>query len=885
MTLAAGTKLGPYEIVSQVGAGGMGEVYRARDTRLGRMVAVKVLPHEVSLDTERRKRFEYEARTISTLNHPHICALYDIGHENQTDYLVLEYLEGETLDQRLDKGAMPLGQALRYGVEIADALDKAHRQGVIHRDLKPANIMLTKSGAKLLDFGLAKLEKGALLTSGTLAAIPTEDLKLTAEGALVGTLQYMPPEQLEGKQADARTDIFALGCVLYEMVGGRPAFTAKTKASLVAAILTSEPPHMSSLQPLSPPGLNRVITACLAKDPEARWQNTADLARELTWLAEAESTPVRENAGAAHRYWLAVLLAAILGAAIGAIAVHQFAVSQAPLAQSVRFAITLPVGEALHEYANSPVALSMDGKLIAYTVNRGDERGIYVRTLDSLDGKWLPGTEQGSNPFFSPDNRWLGFEAGGALKKISLEGGAPQTLCDTPFFTGAAWGPNDEIIFTPVFSAGLWGIAASGGRPRRLAAPDAKQGEHAYLWPEMLPGGETVLFTVWKNGTFDQSQIAIMSLKTGNKSVLVDGGFYARYASSGHIIYERAGNLLAVPFDLEKLRVTGPPVTVLQGVLADVSEGAADFSMSQNGVLAYVPGTEKVISRSLLWADRSGRAKLVTEAARPYGSPRISPDGRRVALWTEDAMANIWVYELSRGTMTKVSYGADDHSEAWSPDGRQLAFESSRSGVHQLYVRAADGTGDEEQVTKGEYEHYLADWSPDGRYLMYTEFHPETGADLWVLDLRNHSPRPFLTTPFAEKAAVFSPDGAWVAYVSNVSGQNEVYVQPFEGSGRKWQISNEGGEEPVWARSGHELFYRRGGKVMSVPVTTSPTFTAGNPTPVFSGAYHYNIVPSRAYDVAPDGRFLIKADSEAASHQINIVLGWGEELRRKIPVH
>jgi eukaryotic-like serine/threonine-protein kinase len=859
----------------------MGEVYRGRDTRLGRTVAIKVLPQELSTDLERRKRFDQEARIVSSLNHPNICALYDVGRENQTDYLVLEYLEGETLDQRLQRGAIPLEQTLRYGIEIADALDRAHRQGVSHRDLKPGNIMLTKSGAKLLDFGLAKLTREALVG----AALATEDLKLTTDGMVVGTLQYMAPEQLEGKTADARTDIFAFGCVLYEMIAGRPAFTAKTKASLIAAILTSEPPHVSSLQPLSPSGLDRVITACLAKDPDARWQSTADLARELTWLSETAVAPVVEKKRASQRYLVVTLLAAILGTVLGGVTVQQFATPPASPGQSVRFSITLPAGESLHEYANSPVALSLDGKLMAYTVNRGDERGIYVRSLENLEPKWLPGTEQASNPFFSPDNRWLGFEAGGALKKIPLDGGPPQTLCDTPFFVGATWSPNQEIIFTPVFGAGLWSIPVSGGRPKRLAAPDPKQGEHAYIWPEILPGGKAVLFTLWKNGTFDQSQIAVLSLETGRKFVLVDGGFYARYVPSGHIVFTRAGNLLAVPFDLQKLRVTGPPVIVLQGVLADVSEGAASFTMSQNGILAYVPGAEHIVSRSLLWVERSGRTQPVTDITRPYGSARISPDGHRLALWTEDAVANVWVYEPSRGTMMKVSYGSDDHSEAWSPDGRQLAFESSRSGVHQLYVEPADGTGTEEQVTSGENEHYINDWSHDGRYLIYTEFDPETGPDLWVADLRNHSSHPFLRTPFAEKSAVFSPDGAWVAYVSNVSGQNEIYVQPFEGTGQRWQVSTDGGEEPVWARSGRELFYRRGGKMMAVPVTTKPRFAAGSPKVLFSGAYHYNIVPNRTYDVASDGRFvMIKADSETSSHQINVVLGWSEELRRKIPL-
>jgi serine/threonine-protein kinase len=898
-----GESFGPYSILDRIGAGGMGEVFRARDERLGREIALKVLLPETAGDSDFRARMVHEARTASALNHPHICTVYEAGEADGQVYIAMEWVKGSSLREMRAATGLPTDAVVRHGIQIAEALAHAHEHGVVHGDLKSSNVVVTPDGrAKVLDFGLARrlpakeakeitevLELSPIASPGTRSALSSDaTVSHKRKSAPAGTLFYMGPEMLQGHGVDVRSDIWALGVVLYELTCGHRPFDRPSAVETSRAIL-QEPP--APLPATVPAGLRAIIQRCLTKEPERRYQHAGQVAAALEMVnfevgAGAASRLGPQEAGW-RRKWLVQALALGLGALVGAAMVWQAGSQRATeTREAVQFAITLPAGEALHDYASASVALSADGTQLAYVSNRGDVRGIYLRSMSNLTPRWVAGTEGGSSPSFSPDGRWLAFVASSELKRIPLDGGAAQSLVDTPFFAGASWASNDMIVYAPVFNAGLWSVPAAGGPARRLTTPDPQQGDYAHLWPEVLPGATAALYTVWKGGSFDDAFIAVVSLETGEQRTLIERGFHARYATSGHLLFCRGGNLMAVPFDVEKLRVAGEAVPILEGVHGDGSIGAVNFSVSRKGSLAYAPGRIGAPARRLVWVDRAGRLDPLGESPRPYSSPRISPDGRRVAVWLEDvASASVWVYEPSRDALSKLTFGADDHSAVWSPDGKQIAFESSsRTGVHQLYVQRLDGSGAEKAVTSGSLERYLSDWSPDGRWLAYTEFHPETRADIWVVGVEPaEPPRPFLKSAFAEKEAVFSPDGGWVAYASNESGQYEVYVRPFPGPGEKEQVSVGGGEEPAWARSGRELFYRSGGKMMAVAVTMQPTFSSQRARELFSGLFHDNVVPNRTYDVAADGRFLMVLGPEAskAPRQVNVILDWNNlpELR------
>ncbi len=915
MALTNGTKLGPYEIIAPIGRGGMGEVYRARDTRLDRTVAIKVLPSHLSSDPARRQRFEREAKTISSLNHPHICTLHDVGQQDGTDYLVMEYLEGETLAQRLEKGPLPLEQVLLYATEIADALDKAHRKGVTHRDLKPGNILLTKTGTKLLDFGLAKLAVAPVSSAATgggdaaAIALPTASKSLTVEGTILGTFQYMAPEQLEGKEVDARTDIFAFGAVVYEMVTGKKAFEGKSQASVMAAILEREPPAMSTLQPMTPPALDRVVKKCLAKEPEKRWQAASDLCDELKWIAEADVAPrfIGADAGLKpgataplHRRALPWVLAGLfLVAIIAGIAV--WSLKPTPPRPVTRTVITLPPGERLAGLGQPAVALSPDGNQLVYVATRGGTQQLYLRAMDSLEAKPIPGTEGAANPFFSPDGQWLGFFEGGKLKKVSVSGGAALTLCSasaTP--PGASWGSQGMIAFAPTLASVLRQVSDAGGAPQPLTR--LEKGEVGHRWPEFLPGGKAVLFAAAKGATnWTNAKVAVQSVGTGERRDLfiIQAGTQLRYAPSGptaiasgrqagHLVYAQAGTVMAVPFDPQRLEVTGAALPVVEGVLQSTFTGAAQYSVSATGSLVYVPGGPQAAQRRLVWVNRHGAEQPLPAPVHAYRQPRLSLDGRRVAVTIEGPDAQVWLYDLSRETLTRWTFeGNVNLNPVWTPDGKRMAFQSNREGPQNLFWQLADGSGGLERLTTSEYNHAPNSWSPDGQLLAFIEITPTTGWDIWVLRLSDRKAQPFLRTPFNESAPWFSPDGRWLAYVSDESGRFEVYVQPYPGPGGKWLISTEGGVEPVWNPNGRELFYRNGDKMMAVEVTTRPGFSAGKPKALFEGKYLPTPVTFPNYDVSPDGqRFLMLKPSEpeaAAPTQINVVLNWFEELKRRVP--
>jgi eukaryotic-like serine/threonine-protein kinase len=907
MAILPGKRLGPYEILSAIGAGGMGEVYRARDTRLDRIVAIKVLPAHLADDPERRERFEREARTIARLNHPHICVLHDIGRQDGIDFLVMEYLEGETLAQRLLKGPLLLEQVLRYAIEISDALDKAHRKGVTHRDLKPGNIMVTKSGTKLLDFGLAKLKQETAPANISLSKLPTADdalmapfdaaqgRPLTGQGTILGTLQYMAPEQLEAKEVDARTDIFAFGAVVYEMITGKKCFEGKSQASLIAAILEREPPTMAGLQPMTPPALDRAVKRCLAKDPDDRWQTTRDLEVELKWIAEGGSqvtpTPAAATKGIRKR-WQGALLwggAIVLLAAVTSIAIWSRK-SASPIVSGPvsRIAITLPPGQPLAGLETGvAVALSPDGTQLVYAARQGGTQQLYLRPLARLEDKPIPGTDGASEPFFSPDGQWVGFFAGGKLKKIQLSGGEVLSLGDAVDPRGASWGSQGKIAFVPTRSSALQQIAAVGGTPEPLTR--LGDDENSHRWPEFLPGGEALLFAALESGAnWNNARIEVQSVGTGQRRNLVQGGTHPHYSASGHLIYAKGGNLMAVPFDLQRLEVSGTAIPVVEGVLQVPLTGAAQYSLSTTGSLVYVPGGAEASQRRLVWVSRNGVEQPTAAPPRSYRNPRLSPDGRRVVVGLEQPEPQIWLYDLARETLARFTLEGDSNrNPVWTPDGKRIGFNSSRNNGDVSW-QLADGSGRPEEFspTGGAL---TSSWSPDGKLLASSVGDPTTGYDIWVVKMgdTDTTAQPFLRTPFNEEAPQFSPDGRWLAYVSDESGRYEVYVQPYPGPGGKWQISAEGGTEPMWNHNGRELFYRSGNKMIAVEITTQPSFSAGKPKLLFSGEYQPTLVINANYDVSPDGqRFLMVKPSEsaeAAPTQINVVLNWFEELKQKVP--
>jgi len=895
MALAPGTRLGPYAVTAQIGAGGMGEVYRATDTRLDRTVAVKVLPKHVASDRELKQRFEREAKTLAALSHPHICPVFDVGQQDEIDFLVMEYLEGETLAQRLTKGALPLNDALQIGIQIADALATAHRAGVIHRDLKPGNIILTKSGAKLLDFGLAK--GAAPAVAGSLSMLPTTPHGLTQHGAILGTFQYMAPEQLEGHETDARTDIFAFGAVVYEMVTGKKAFEGKSQASLIAAILASEPTAMATLQPLTPSLLDHVVHRCLAKDPDDRWQSASDVMRELKWIAEAGS-----QIGVAsvvmsrprHRERLAWLIAAI-AVVVAVVALPTMLYVGGAVSESVitRFDVVTPPTSDPTSFALSP-----DGRQLAFVATAEGAQRIWVRPLDRIMAEPLAGTEGASHPFWAPDGRAIGFFAGRKLKRINLDGGVTQVLADAPAERGGTWNSDGVIVFAPTAFGPLMRVAATGGMA--VPATQTEPGQGSHRWPQFLPDGRRFLFFMGFGSSASRA-VYVGTLDGGQPTRVLDAETAATYAPPDTLLFVRQGVLVALRFDQMRAVVTGDPIPVAQGVGLEPGVARGTFAVSATGVLAHrASGGER---RQLVWLDRAGMVLGTLGAADEdaLGNPELTSDGRRVAVQRAvQGNVDVWLIDVGRGVPSRFTFGGgSDGDPVWSPDGTRVAFRTQRdNNVLDLFEKPSSGTDDEQLLLATEESKTPLAWSPDG-FLLYVTQDRTTGADLWALPIANERSTtpgnrrqafPVVKTPFDETAAQFSPDGRWIAYESNESGSVEVYVQPFPGPGRKSQVSAAGGHEPRWRPDGKELFYvSPDGRLMAVAIAVAAdqqTLETGTPVSLFStrfasGSGITGVVRKPQYAVARDGRFLMNVAVEGApASPITIVLNWMTDLKQ-----
>ncbi len=882
MPLTPGAHLGPYEISGPLGSGGMGEVYRARDTRLERTVAIKILPPQFSSDPVRKQRFEREAKTISSLNHPNICTLHDIGHQDGTDYLVMECVEGETLAKRLEKGPLPLEQVLKFGMHIADALDKAHRSGVVHRDLKPGNIMLTATGAKLLDFGLAK-PTAPLTSVATLTAAATQDSPVTEQGTIVGTFQYMSPEQVQGKEVDGRSDIFSLGAVLYEMVTGKRAFEGKSQLSVASAILEKDPEPISKIKPTTPPALDHAIRRCLTKEPERRWQSAGDLAGELEWVAESGSqTGLPVGTLAQHKPWdragwlVAALLSLLL---LGGGAAWWKANSRHPNAMYFHTSVPFPAND---------LALSPDGRMLAMVAYSAQANNYMLWTYEVGGHRTnsLDGTQGPTYPFWSPDGRFIGFFADGKLKKVEVPRGQVQVLCDAPNVRGGTWNRDGVIVFTPDGFGGLFRVSSSGGSPVEMTKPDTTRLETSHRWPVFLPDGNHFLYLGANfSGLLENNAIFLGSLDSQERRLLVSTSANAAYAEPGYLVYLRDNKMLvAQPFDRRRYVLSGEPHTLSDEVLYTPLVDRAVFSVSSGEVLVTQTGKGASLSQ-LTWFDRSGKPAGTAGVPGSFNNVRLSPDGRRVATDQTDLdgrHTDIWIHEPAQGATTRLTFDPSSHqAPIWSPDGKQIMFNSNRKLSTHLFLKNADGSGSEEEVADlGAVSINSWDWSRDGKYVLVRKVN-----ELWYLSWPERVAKPLLQAKWTVRNAQFSPDGRWMAYASNETGSMEIYVSPFLSGNGKWQVSSRGGQEPRWRKDGKELFYvSADGKMMAVAVTPGASFKTGSPVALFQ-THRRQPVSSQdvfSYDVSADGqRFLIATKmDEANAAPLSVLLNWASEMEK-----
>jgi eukaryotic-like serine/threonine-protein kinase len=800
MSLSSGSRLGSYEILAPLGAGGMGEVYRARDTRLRREIAIKVLPDTFASDAQRLGRFEREAQLLASLSHPNIAAIHGFDEADGTHFLVLELVVGETLAERLAEGPLELEESLNIGRQIAEGVEAAHERGVIHRDLKPSNVKITPEGkVKVLDFGLAKALGGEPSTPD-LSQSPTVAPAATSAGIILGTAAYMSPEQARGKPLDKRTDIWSFGCVLYETLTGRQAFSGESVSDNLVAILGREP-DWQALPATTPAKIRDLLRRCLQKDSTRRLRDIGDARLEIEEALAggigAETAPrgvesASRPAGSRAIPWSIAAIALLVAAVATWRAPRGGAHEPAPLQ---RLTISLPPGAPVVTRSTDTMALSPDGQDLVYVGPRGGIEQLYRRPLDRLEAGPMPGTENAFTPFFSPDGEWVGFFADGKLKKIALTGGMALSICEAPRSRGASWGPDNTIVFAPTSDARLWSVSASGGAPKALTTLDSREGDKTHSWPEILPTGKVVVFTVGTDS--GKNRIAALRLATGERRILVEGGSRPQYVATDHLLYAGAEGVLAAPFDPKALVLTGSPRAILEPV--------PQFAVSRDGLLVYIPTSSHAGDRALVWVDRKGNAGSLTDARRAYLGPRLSPDGKQLAvgIGAGPTKSDIWVCDIQRGALTRLTFDEASSWPIWTRDGKRIAFSSSRAGEQNLFWKPADGSGPEERLTTSSNRQFAHAFSSADQTLAFDDAYP---GDIWILPIADRNAvRPLLQSPFREYGPRFSPDGHWLAYLSDESARFELYVRPYPGPGGRWQISTEGANEPVWSRNGREV--------------------------------------------------------------------------------
>ena len=898
MALAPDTRLGVYEVTAHIGEGGMGQVYRARDTKLNRDVALKVLPDSFANDPDRLARFTREAQTLASLNHPNIAHIHGLEESGGVRALVMELVEGEDLSQRLVRGAIPIDEALPIAKQIAEALEAAHEQGIIHRDLKPANVKVRPDGTvKVLDFGLAKaMDQGSgIRDQGLGAASMSPTLAtpaMTQAGMILGTAAYMSPEQAKGKTVDRRADVWAFGAVLFEMLSGRQPFSGETVSETLAEVMKSEPPW-EALPVGVPAHLTRLIRQCLVKEPRQRIRDMGDVRLVLegafgTTSPPATGTTASADAGwtraAAFRLAAAAAVVALVGAAAGAWLL--WPPTRATAAPVARLAITLPDDQRFRSLDTPAVAVSPQGTLVAYVAESGGRNQLHVRVIAGVESKALAGTDQATGPFFSPDGQWVGFFAQGKLKKISVAAGTIQTLCDAPNPRGGSWA-GDSIYFAAASNAGISKVSADGGMPVAVTTLDRAKGEISHRWPQVLPGGKALMFDVWTGPGVDEARVDAQRLDSGERTVVIEAGASGRYVASGHVIYARYDELFVVPFDVNRLRVSGQ-ASRLSDTAWNGSEGN-QFAVSDNGVAVSVSGSPGRYERRLVWVGRDGRVEPLAAPPRRYaGNAVISPDGTRAAVDVEEGTIGVWLYDFGRATLTPLTTGkGSSQAPRWTPDGTRIVYRGTRTGTRNLWWKGVDDAAGEERLANGEGVETPGSWSADGQWLVYFTSAPATGTDIWALPSGgDRKPRAVVRTPFAEQYPRLSPDGHWLAYTSNESGRSEVLVQAFPEPRGRTPISTSGGIEPVWSRDGRELFYLDGDAMMVVEIRTSPTFTAGAPRKLYEGRYVLSPNTVASYDVSADGQRFLRVqpvNPDPPTDRIQVTLNWFEELFDMLP--